>query len=361
MAVIATEMRAATNIPYGLRRVPRESLATLLPCPDNPSPGDIALAQLVKVGKNTRLELAGGRAVTLHEADLLAVVFGHRYATEQFEGYARSNGTSCDLLSMGGMCGLVASRHAGVPEPTKLRLLGAIGDADGRPLRLRDFALQPVAPVAPPHITVVCGSAMDSGKTHTAMSLVMGLRRAGHRAAAIKLTGTATGRDTWTLLDAGARPALDFIDGGWPSTYLCTLDELLDMHRLLIAHAAAHGAARVVIEIADGLLQQETAALLRSPAFMGTVGRVVFATGDPLGAAGGVRLLREWDIEPAAISGLIGMSPLAMREAEAATGVRCATAQEIQDGSLNDIDPASRNGTLRSALAAPTRLGQRVA
>src|SRR5256886_12837202 len=34
------------------------------------------------------------------KGDLLAVVFGNRYATRQFEGYARADGEDCDLLSM---------------------------------------------------------------------------------------------------------------------------------------------------------------------------------------------------------------------------------------------------------------------
>ena len=61
---------------------------------------------------------------------------------------------------------------------------------------------------------------MDAGKTHTASSIIAGLRRGGIPAAGIKLTGTAAGRDTWSMLDAGACAALDFIDGGHPSTYL---------------------------------------------------------------------------------------------------------------------------------------------
>jgi hypothetical protein len=332
-------MKRATSVPYALRRVPLINLDQLVPCPAEPFPGDIVLTELLKIGKNTRLELANGRAAALHEGDLIAAVFGHRYATEQFEGYARCDGETCHLLSMGGVCGMVASRHANVPEPSKLRLLGAIADSRGRALRLSDYSVAPVAPSGAMNTTVVCGSSMDAGKTHTAMSLVVGLKRAGLRVASIKLTGTATGRDTWSLLDAGATPALDFGDGGLPSTYMCPIDKLLALYERLLPHASLGGATRLVIEIADGLLQRETESLLRSEEFMSTVSRVVFATSDPLGALGGVTLLRQWGIEPAAISGLISMSPLAMAEATAATGLPCFTAQELQDGALNDSDP----------------------
>src|SRR5262249_29711004 len=99
-------IKESFRIPCALRRVQRENLSCLLPVPKTPQAGDVALARLESIGKNTRFELASGRACTLHEGDRLAVVFGNRYATMQFEGYAESDGDSCDLLSMGGVCGL---------------------------------------------------------------------------------------------------------------------------------------------------------------------------------------------------------------------------------------------------------------
>jgi len=334
----ARPLESLPRISYALRRVPQAKFLTLLSPPDRPQTGDIVLARLQKIGKNTRLELAEGRAATLHEGDLLAVVFGNRYATEQFEGYAQADGDACDLLSMGGVCGMVKSRHAEVSQPSRLRLLGAIGDVAGWPLRLRDFSLNGVEPAHTkklPGVVVVCGSAMDAGKTHTAMSLISGFRQGGQKVAGIKLTGTAAGRDTWNLLDAGALLALDFVDGGWPSTYLCSLEELLSLSDLLLAHAAAAEVDWVVMEIADGLLQKETAALLQCRAFTSRINFWLFATREPLGAVGGISLLRTWGIEPAAISGLLSMSPLGIRETEAATGIRCITAKDLQHGKLN--------------------------
>ena len=126
---LTDEVRGTLRLPYALRRVPETRLASLLPWAAPPQEGDLALARLEQIGKNTGLELPDGRRCTLHEGDLLAVVFGNRYATEQFEGYAGADGDRCDLLSMGGLCGLAKSKHARVPEPTKLRLLGATAGA----------------------------------------------------------------------------------------------------------------------------------------------------------------------------------------------------------------------------------------
>ncbi len=327
--------KSDVRIPYALRRIPNSVMSTVLPLVGMPKAGDIALAKIESIGRNANLELANGRRCSLHEGDLLAVVFGNRYATMQFEGYARRNEDRCDLLSMGGVCGTVETRHAKAAEPSKLRLLGMIGDDDRTPLRLRNFRLDAEVTSSQPRILVVCGTSMDAGKTHIALSIIMGLRRQGNRVGAIKLTGTATGKDIWNMRDAGACVAFDFVDGGFESTYLCELEELLDLYRVLVAHAASHGSEYVVIEIADGVLQRETAALLQEPRFTDSVDAWIFAASDPLGAEAGVRTLRRWGIEPLAISGVVSMSSLAIKETETATELRCLTASDLQHGELN--------------------------
>jgi hypothetical protein len=321
---------------HALRNVPLSSFATLLPYPQKPKPDDIVLVKLDKIGKNGRLELVDGRPRTLYVGDLLAMVFGNRYATNQFEGYARAKGDTCEILSMGGLCGLVESKHANVREPSKLRMIGAFGDAQEHPLNLRDFGLPRVYYTTKPRIVAVCGTSMDSGKTYTAKSIIAGLRKSGSRVAGIKLTGTATGRDTWQMQDAGAFPTFDFIDGGFASTYLLSLDELLDLANRLFSQAAAQKAEYIVVEIADGLLQRETAALLKSSAFVNMVDAWVFAASESMAAVEGVRLLRSCGIEPMAISGVVSMSPLGMRETEAETGVPCFTAGQLQSGKMNE-------------------------
>ena len=140
---LAADWKRDMRVPYGLRRVPPSTISSLLPLAASPQEGRLALARLEKLGKNTGLEMVDGRRCALHEGDLLAVVFGNRYATAQFEGYVGADGDRCDLLSMGGLCGLFKSKHANVLDPTRLRLLGFLGDADGLPLCLEKFALPP--------------------------------------------------------------------------------------------------------------------------------------------------------------------------------------------------------------------------
>jgi hypothetical protein len=235
------------------------------------------------------------------------------------------------------LCGLVESKHDTVPDASKLRIEGALGGPDGRPLRLQDFALPdtPRAGRGRPRIAVVLGTAMDVGKTYTARSVILGLRRQGLRVAGVKLTGTAAGRDTYTMLDAGACVALDFVDGGLPSTYRCALPDLLTLYRLLVDHAAAQDASWVVVEIADGIIQGETAALLASTRFASTVDAWLLAANDALGVAGAAGLLRRMGIVPLAVSGMVSRSALGRREVEASTKIPCLAAADLEQGALN--------------------------
>src|SRR5262245_5587283 len=76
----ASEDSPHVRIPYALRRVPTDRLASVGKAPANPQPGDIVLARVTRIGRNTRLELSDGRASGLHEDDLILAVFGNRYA-----------------------------------------------------------------------------------------------------------------------------------------------------------------------------------------------------------------------------------------------------------------------------------------
>src|SRR3954452_10065888 len=110
------DLLSSARRPYAVRRVPEEHLTYMLPYPTQPTVGDVVIAAVESIGKNTTLELTDGRRCALHPGDHIVAVFGNRYATLQFEGYAKANGDHCYFLSMGGMCGLVASKHAAVAE-----------------------------------------------------------------------------------------------------------------------------------------------------------------------------------------------------------------------------------------------------
>jgi hypothetical protein len=69
------------------------------------------------------------------------------------------------------------------------------------------------------------------------------------------------------------------------------------------------------VELADGIIQRETAILLKAPDVISRIHKFIFCANDAFGAIGGLRILRDkFGIEPDAISGLFASSPLYLRE-----------------------------------------------
>ena len=85
----------------------------------------------------------------------------------------------------------------------------------------------------------------------------------------------------------------------------------------MVDELVATGPDAVVIEVADGVYQEETRWLLQDGAFHDRVDRVVFASQDALGAVAGLQVLDGAGLTTAAVSGVVTSSPLAAREAGA--------------------------------------------
>jgi hypothetical protein len=317
------------------------SHATTQPVVGNPALGDLVVARVVSVGAHDGLEDVHGRRVRLHAGDLIVGAYGNRYASDFYEGYLPTS-RDTHLLTAGGLIGTVASAHALRGEPTALTVLGNLTDAVGVALSLDQFAL-PLPGVGPdaahveqgPRTVVVVGSSMNAGKTTTASALVRGWTKAGLAAGAGKVTGSGSGKDRWSYIDSGAMAVADFLDFGMSSTFGYPQQRLHATMHAIRAELAERGASVVVLELADGLLQEETRRLCATlPGFADTV---VLAAGDALGAKAGTELLRDLGVRVVAISGLVTASPLASREAGAATGLPVLSPTQLAAGAALDL------------------------
>ncbi len=172
---------------------------------------------------------------------------------------------------------------------------------------------------------------MNSGKTTSVASLVHGFKRAGFRVAALKVTGTGSFGDFNAYVDAGADFVADFTDAGMVSTYMQPIRRIIQGMDTLMNAAANAGCEVAVVEFADGLLQLETAALLKNPEVRKTFSGFLYAVPDSLAALGGYQTLATVDITPLALTGIISRSPLNMKEAEAATGLPVLTREALRD------------------------------
>jgi len=310
-----------------------------------PHAGDVVLARVHRIGQHAAIMLPDGRRASLFEGDEIVVVYGDRYAPDQFEAEVPDNLGLTHLVAAGGLAGTVISAHSLMKAPTQIQPLGLLTDARGVVTLRRCAPLATVAPqdapglgrVGKPLVIGVLGTSMNSGKTTTVASIVRGLTKAGLVVAAGKVTGTGAPGDPGLFRDSGASRVLDFTDFGYGSTYRLEHQQVRALLVSLIDELAAAGPDVVVVEIADGLFQGETARLVKDPLFKAHVDKVVFAAGEALGATAGQMLLAGLGLAPVAISGMLTASPLAKREAAAALDVPVLDKGELASATVVDL------------------------
>jgi hypothetical protein len=288
-----------------------------------PKAGDLAVFKVLELGKHLAVQGENGNNCYIFPGDLILAAFGNRYATDQFEGYVPTQyHKEYHILGKGGAIGILASMHTKLEDigTTNLQLVGYAVDYDNEVINTKFFETERIKfdskKERPYGIILSLGTAMDSGKTTTAAYLSRGLRAAKKKVAYIKLTGTVYTKDRHFVRDCGAHIAVDFSTYGFPSTYLCSQAELLDLHETLLQNVERSKPDFVVIEIADGLLQRETAMLLQNHHFMSQISAVIFSAAGSLGAISGLQILKRMNIEVFAVSGLFTASPLLIEEVE---------------------------------------------
>lgn len=339
---------------YTTRHVDLEPAACLL-SGVQPEVGDLVLAVVTEVGQHPKIEGRDGRRATLFPGDEVIVAYGHRYAPDQFEASVPPDLGPCELVAAGGVAARVDSAHGKMRPATTLAPAGLLATADGARMRLTAGPEPRLSAGAERPLTIaVVGAAMNAGKTTTAAHLVRGLRQAGLRVGAAKTTGTGAGGDVWLLGDAGAFPVYDFTWAGMPSTYRAGPDAVRRVFTSLHDRLAEDGCEVVVLEIADGVFQQETGELVADPEFAERVDGVLFAAYDALGAAAGIGWLKQRGLEPLALAGVLSSSPLATREAETATGCEVWGLSRLEDPELAlELCGRLRHGRAATARPAP--------
>ena len=313
---------------FSTRRVPQDAMKMLIAGPRAPRAGELVLARVKSLRSHKRIELPSGRRATLFEGDEIVLAYGNRYAPDQYEAYVPEDLGACHMVASGGVAARARSWHSRLSGPTEIEPLGLIGNGEGVPINLMDYALPAKTGPLPASVFAVFGTSMNAGKTTTAAALVKSLSLSGCRVGAAKLTGTGSGGDLWLMRDYGAAEAVDFTDAGYATTFGIGHEDLLTATRTLLGALGARGCGAVVLEIADGLYQKETAAFAACAAFQSMLSGTFFAAGDSMGAVAGAAHLLELGHNVLGISGALTRSPLARREADATA---CAPVYTLAD------------------------------
>lgn len=306
-----------------------------------PKAGDVAIFKILEIGSMDAIQDFEGRNCNIFEGDQVMLAFGNRYATNQFEAYVpKGYQAEYDLVSKGGVVGNVASMYFKLEDlgPTKLKLEGYVTDGNKvinaiyhhrEAVRFEPFKQNSFKTI------LSLGSSMDSGKTTTAAFLCRGMKNSGHKVAYVKLTGTVFNKDKMLCFDCGADYVSDFSEFGYPSTYLCSVDEILNIYAGLLQEVTEQNPDYLVIEIADGLYQRETNALINYLPFTDSMDHVILSCSDSLGVHTGVGVLSPiFGKKLFALGGLFTGSPLLVNEVERQCHLPVLTLEKLANGEL---------------------------
>lgn len=334
MTIILDQQRLlSARRAYSTRNITEDDLCLLWPDAPAPRAGDLVLARVLSIGNHKAIELTSGRRAALNEGDEVILAYGNRYAPDQYEAEIPLTLEACDLVAAGGIASKALSWSSRIGAPTGIEPLGLVCRNEGVPLNLADYALQGDFSHALPPVIAVVGGSMNAGKTTTVAAIVRGLTRKGLRVGAAKLTGTGAGGDMWAMRDAGAAEVVDFTDAGFATTFKASQSGLERSSTMLMGYLAAQQCDVIVVEIADGIYQQESSALIQSTTMQRLVDGYVYAAESATGAVAGVAWLRQHG-EVMAVSGRLTMSPLACREAEQMTGLACIDKTSLERGDI---------------------------
>ena len=339
ISFINQERLLNAKLAYTSRNLSLESVAILLAGDDViPHAGDMLLARILTVGHYNELELAPGRRSTLFAGDEIIVCYGNRYAPDQFEAQVPNDLEICDLVAAGGIAARINPLHVEVEKPTRIQPIGLLTDRNERRINLKNNALPKLFSLFPhPYTVAVVGTTINTGKTMTATTMIRGLANAGYSVGAAKVIGTGSGRDAWLMKHAGSKLTLDFTHAGFPSTYLAAPEQIENIIETLVTHLSVARMDAIVLEVADGLLRGEAAALLNSKAFAKIVDSVIFAAGDAMDAAAGIESLKHKKLPVTAISGRLTASPRAVIETEDATGLPVLDKTALDSRTIVDV------------------------
>mgnify|MGYP002640683029 CR=1 FL=1 len=300
---------------YTTRRVDLQNASRLLVDDYRPQVGDLVLARVDKRSQHTHIQSTHGRRSMMNVGDEIIVAYGNRYAPDQFESEVPKNLSPCHLVAGGGVASKMLSRNKSIKSATAITPIGVLADEAGKAINMRDYALEFLSvPSDRPPVTVVLGTSMNAGKTTVASDIILGMSRQGLRVGAAKVTGTGAGGDVFRMQDNCAVKVYDFTDCGFPSTYKVSLVECIQIMETLIARLCEENVDSIVIEVADGILQEETRGLLLSPAFQNMADDIIFAAGEAMGALSGTEWLISKGLNVVGVSGVMTSAPLAMRE-----------------------------------------------
>ena len=285
-----------------------------------PEVGDVVYGKVVRIGQHTQIENKSARLHAINDGSVGVFVFGNRYAPDYYEGFVPpSFCAEVDLLARSGLVGKVKYKNNTKQDPTIIKILGYIVNKNGEILNTKNFNM--IKPISKKKkekrakLILNIGTSMNSGKSMSSAACCWSLSSMGYNVRFSKVTGTASLKDILNAEDKGAEIINDFTYMGYPSTYMLSEEELLNIFNSIDMKYGNNPNNFWVVEFADGILQRETSMLLNNEIVRKRIHKLIFSADSAFSAIGGVNILKnKFNLIPHAISGVCSSSPLAIRE-----------------------------------------------
>jgi hypothetical protein len=258
------------------------------------------------------LELSTGRLGTLVEGDIIPGVLGKRRASREFSGDIPNILHVEDTLYLLGSSGVLGQIRGGDPKWGRAMGLKVLGSVirQGRPLNLKDAAIpsQTSLDTCAP-IVAVLATSMETGKTTTSCQIAKHFKRQGLKVAYAKLTGFSYQTELLTVQDFGADWAMDFVDGGLPST--CGDPERVVTMALSVLTALNLASPDLmIVEFGSSLLAEyHVDTLLAHPDIRKHIRATVVGASDTVAAWGARESLSQLNLPISVITGPVANNP----------------------------------------------------
>ncbi len=316
--------------------IPEAAINKITPIKKKFKTGDLIFTEVQEVGDYDQIETKKGDLISIKKGDVLGLICSKRYATQAYHASLPQSPNKIQLVSLGGVAGTVIRENSVMQTPTKLSFVGLGAGEEKRALNTFQFVLSPPSNpkdhiIAQSKIILIVGSDMDVGKTNSAATIIEVLTKENYKIHAGKITGTSRFKDIFLFKKAGAQKILDFSWFGHPSTYGLSRKQLNSLFLNLFFHLSESQPDYIVLELADGLLQKETAELLLNIIKKNNVQLTIMNAKESISALEGVCLLKRWGYKNIAISGKVTNSRLAIGEVQDKENVPHFSSIKIDD------------------------------
>ena len=274
------------------------------------------------------VEAESGRSMAIVPGDIFLATPGYRESVRWVVGGVPDGGLVPGedywFLAESGVMGALAPQ---TPPPQGLgqaKYLGAVLDAHGHMLRLKNFTVRAdrAATDAGAPVYLVLGTSVEVGKTTAGITLMRTLMRKGHeQIVVLKITGTTSIAEASAYRDFGAAWVFDCLDFGIATTFPSGRADAPEVFGQALDLCLSLPADAVLIECGGGVLGTSVPEFLECLTPRRAKLTTVLAAFDPYGALGAKQVLAGMGITPDLIAGPCTDTLTSRERTEAVCGI----------------------------------------